>query len=142
FERASGSRLPRSKSDDRRCARTRRRPVDSVGTRRLHSPPLTGPSTKRRHGISIALFALAFALRAIYLTIARSPVGNYNWLLAGSLLTDGTLSIDGVKTTALEPLYPLFLAAARAIVGDRPWAVQVIQCGVGALGAPLLFRLT
>jgi len=85
---------------------------------------------------------LAFAPRVLYLAVARSPFDNYNWLLAGGLLTDGSLSIDGVKTTAFEPLYPMFLAAARLIVGDRWWAVQVIQCAVGALGAPLLFRLT
>ena len=98
--------------------------------------------TKRNHAISIALFALAFALRVIYLAVARSPFDNYNWLLAGSLLTDGSLSIDGVKTTAFEPLYPLFLAGARLLVGDRWWAVQVVQCAFGALGAPLLSWLT
>ena len=99
-------------------------------------------STKHHHATSIALFALAFAPRVIYVALVRSPFDNYNWLLAGSLLSDGSLSIDGVKTTAFEPLYPLFIAASRAIVGDRWWAVQVIQCAVGALGAPLLFRLT
>ena len=101
-----------------------------------------GPSTERHRATSIALFALAFAPRAVYLAVARSPFDNYNWLLAGSLLTDGSLSIGGVRTTAFEPLYPLFLAASRLLVGDRWWAVQMIQCAAGALGAPLLFRLT
>lgn len=90
---------------------------------------------------TIAVFALAFAPRVVYLAVARSPHDTYNWLLASSLLTDGSLSIGGVKTTAFEPLYPIVLAASRLLVGDRWWAVQIIQCALGAAGAVLLHRL-
>ncbi|HYM25130.1 MAG TPA: glycosyltransferase family 39 protein, partial [Vicinamibacterales bacterium] len=91
--------------------------------------------------VEALLFALALAPRLLYLAIARSPFENYNWNLAGSLLTDGSLSIGGVKTTAFEPLYPLFLAASRFVTGDRWVGVQAIQCALGAAGAVLLYRL-
>ena len=98
-------------------------------------------SSNRDRRIQWALFALALAPRLLYLVVARSPFDNYNWSLATGLLTDGSLSIDGAKTTAFEPLYPLFLAACRLIAGDRGWAVQAMQCALGAVGAPLLCRL-
>ena len=89
-----------------------------------------------------ALFAMALVPRVLYLLRARPAVENYQWELATSLLTDGSLSVDGVKTTAFEPLYPLFLAASRLLVGDHTALVRLIQCGVGAIGAVLLYRLT
>ena len=91
--------------------------------------------------VSLALFALALALRIVYLAMASSPYDNYLWRLATSLLTDGSLSIDGVKTTGFEPMYPLFIAASRLLVGDRMLFVQMIQCGVAAIGAPLVYGL-
>lgn len=89
-----------------------------------------------------ALFAAAFVPRALYLLYARPAPENYQWALASSLLTNGSLSLDGVTTTAYEPLYPLFLAGARLLVGNHAGLVRVIQCGVGAVGAVLLYRLT
>ena len=120
-----------------RSTRPVRQRSGALGTLR---PLLNWPSNRRRD-IQLALFGLALAPRVFYLAVARSPFDNYNWALAGSLLTNGSLSIGGVKTTAFEPLYPLFLAACRMLVGDRWWAVQAIQCALGALGAPLLYRL-
>src|SRR5262245_27685361 len=89
-----------------------------------------------------ALFATALVPRVLYLLYAPPAVENYQWALAGSLLTDGSLSVDGVQTTDFEPLYPLFLAASRLLVGDRFALVRLIQCGLGAVGAVLLYRLT
>jgi Dolichyl-phosphate-mannose-protein mannosyltransferase len=120
-----------------RSTRPVRQPSRALGTLR----PLLNWSSNRHRKIHLALFALALAPRVFYLAAARSPFDNYNWTLAGSLLTDGSLSIGGVKTTAFEPLYPLFLALCRALVADRSWAVQLIQCTLGAVGAPLLYRL-
>ncbi len=96
----------------------------------------------RERAIYAALFATALVPRLLYLLSAHPAVENYQWDLAGSLLTDGSLSVDGVKTAAFEPLYPLFLAASRLLVDDRVALVRLIQCGVGALGAVLLYRLT
>ena len=67
----------------------------------------------------VALFATALVPRVLYLVYARPAVENYQWELASSLLTDGSLGIDGLRTTAFEPLYPLFLAASRLLVGDH-----------------------
>lgn len=63
------------------------------------------------------------------------------WALSDSLLTNRQLSFDGIKTTAFEPAYPLFLALARTLVGNRMLLVQGVQCGVAALGAVFLYRL-
>jgi hypothetical protein len=96
----------------------------------------------RERGLYAAVFAAAFVPRILYL-LSTHPAGeNYQWDLAGSLLSNGSLSIDGVKTTAFEPLYPLFLAVSRLLVGDHVAFVRLIQCGVGAIGAVLLYRLT
>ena len=96
----------------------------------------------RERAIDAALFAAALVPRVLYLLYARPAVENYQWDLASSLLTDGSLSVEGVKTTAYEPLYPLFLAASRLLAGDHFALVRVIQCAVGAAGAVLLYRLT
>jgi hypothetical protein len=88
------------------------------------------------------LFATALVPRVLYLLYARPAAANYQWDLASSVLADGSLSVDGIKTTAFEPLYPLFLAASRLLAGDHPALVRLIQCGVGAIGAVLLYRLT
>jgi len=114
----------------------------------MHSPPRAcAPvdviaARSRERAIYAALFLAALVPRALYLLRARPAVENYQWALAGSLLTDGSLSVDGMKTTAYEPLYPLFLAGARLLAGDHFTLVRVIQCGLGALGAVLLYRLT
>jgi 4-amino-4-deoxy-L-arabinose transferase-like glycosyltransferase len=100
------------------------------------------PHRSRDRAIYAAVFAAALVPRVLYLLSARPAVENYQWGLASSLLTDGSLSLDGVKTTAFEPLYPLFLAASRLLAGDHFAPVRAIQCGVGALGAVLLYRLT
>ena len=65
--------------------------------------------------------------------------GEY-WELAGNLLEHGQLGFQGGRTT-YEPLYPLFLAASRALTGDRVWLVQALQAIVASAGAIYLFLL-
>jgi len=91
--------------------------------------------------VGISLFALASAARLAYLFVASPPFQDFYWDLAGNLLRDGSLSIDGVKTTEFEPLYPLFLALARWLARDQVTAVQAIQALVASLGAVFLFCL-
>ena len=62
--------------------------------------------------------------------------------MAASLLRDGTLGFDGVPTTRFEPLYPIFVAALRALTGDRVLVAQMIQVAIGSLAAVCLFHLT
>jgi hypothetical protein len=64
------------------------------------------------------------------------------WALSGSLLRTASFAIDGAAVTDYEPLYPLFLAGARMVTGDRVLLVQVIQLSVASLGAVFLYRLS
>jgi hypothetical protein len=87
------------------------------------------------------LFCLAAAARITYLLISRPDVDSPYWALSESLVRAGALTIDGVPNTDFEPLYPLFLAAARLIAQDRVIVVQVLQIAVASAGAVFLYRL-
>jgi 4-amino-4-deoxy-L-arabinose transferase-like glycosyltransferase len=89
----------------------------------------------------LGIYALAISPRILYLLIARPVFESQYWALSDSLLANGRLGFDGVKTTAFEPAYPLFLALARTLVGNRTLLVQVVQSAVAALGAVFLYRL-
>lgn len=67
--------------------------------------------------------------------------GIYYWDLAGSLLSHGVLGFEGQPTSAFEPLYPLFLAAARWLTGDNLAGVLLLQVAVASLGGVYLYRL-
>src|SRR3989338_3441099 len=98
-------------------------------------------SSRAEWRVYLGLWAFAAAVRLLYLAAARPAFIIYYWDAASSLLQNASLSLDGVKTAALEPLYPLFLAAARWLVGDRPGLVQVIQALVASAGAVYLYKL-
>jgi hypothetical protein len=91
--------------------------------------------------IYLAVWGLAAAVRLGYLLAAPPVFTIYYWDAASSLLHDGSLAIEGVRTAALEPLYPLFLAAARLLVGDPPPVVQAVQALVASCGAVYLYKL-
>lgn len=88
------------------------------------------------------MFGLAAAARAAYLFVYRPQLESYYLGLADSLVTTGVLGIDGTPSTAFEPVYPVFLAAARLMFGDRFVLIQLLQVGVAAAGAVLLYCLT
>jgi len=77
----------------------------------------------------------------VYLFVHPPAAVNPYWSLADGLLRDGSLAIEGQKTTVFEPLYPLFVAAARAIL-RAPLAVDLLQALIAAAGAALIDRLT
>ncbi len=81
-------------------------------------------------------------MRLLYVAVARPEFTIYYWDASTSLLDDGSLSSGGVRTALLEPLYPLFLAAMRWLLGDRPLLVQVAQALVASAGAVWLYLLT
>ena len=87
------------------------------------------------------MFVLALLTRLLYLLLERPPFDGDYWALSDSLLRDWSLSLHGIRTTAFEPAYPLFLAMARVAVGHSALLVQVIQCTVAAAGAVFLYRL-
>jgi hypothetical protein len=80
--------------------------------------------------------------RLIYLLVSTPPFSGTYWALSDGLLRDGSLAVDGQKTTEFEPLYPIFLAVSRVLVAHHVFLVQLLQIGVAAIGAVCLYRLT
>ena len=91
--------------------------------------------------IYLRLWTLAAAVRLLYLAAAQPPFTLYYWDAASSLIQFGSLALEGVTTAAIEPLYPLFLAAVRLVAGDRPLLVQTVQTLVASAGAVYLYKL-
>jgi uncharacterized membrane protein len=77
----------------------------------------------------------------VYLVVARPPFAPEYWLLADGLLHDGSLAIEGVKTTEYEPLYAIFLAGIRLVARDRLFLVRLLQVAMASTGAIYLYRL-
>jgi 4-amino-4-deoxy-L-arabinose transferase-like glycosyltransferase len=88
------------------------------------------------------LFGLAAAARAVYLFVYRPSLESYYLALAESLLSTGVLGFSGVPSTAFEPIYPSFLAAATLLFGERHVLIQLLQACMASAGAVLLYRLT
>ena len=80
--------------------------------------------------------------RTIYLLVFHPRLESYYLGLADSMIHTGVLGLDGRPSAAFEPVYPLFLAAARLIFGERILLIQVAQVLIASLGAPLLYCLT
>jgi 4-amino-4-deoxy-L-arabinose transferase-like glycosyltransferase len=91
--------------------------------------------------VCLTLFLVAYLPRLAYVLLSESTFDGYHWRVADSLLAQGALAMDGVATTQYEPLYPMFLAAARAVSGERLQVVRALQAAVDALGAVFLYLL-
>jgi 4-amino-4-deoxy-L-arabinose transferase-like glycosyltransferase len=89
---------------------------------------------------SALVFAMCAAPRLLALAVFPRSSTYYDEL-ATSLLSSGTLAFDGIPSTYMEPLYPLFLAGARLVTGDSAVAVIVLQIAVASLGGVFLYRL-
>jgi hypothetical protein len=87
------------------------------------------------------LFSLAALVRLGYLFAVRPAFETDYWDISTSLIHDGSIAIDGIRTTDYEPLYPVFLAVTRVLSGDHVLVVQVIQSATASLGAVYLYRL-
>src|SRR4051812_4451936 len=86
-------------------------------------------------------FAFAFLSRLTYLLVARPSFDGVYWALAGGLLRDGSLAIDGARRTDFEPLYPMVLAASRIVTREHLILVQILQIAIASAGAVFLYRL-
>ena len=75
----------------------------------------------------LLLLSLAVLARTIYLLTFRPPLESYYLGLADSLIRAGVLGLDGRPSTAFEPGYPLFLAAAPLMFGERILLIQLTQ---------------
>src|SRR5438045_3282376 len=87
-----------------------------------------------------AVFIIAAVPRCLHLALAPIRFDDWQWGLATSLLTRGSFEHEGA-TTDFEPLYPLFVAGIRSVVGDRPAIVLFVQGLIASFGAVLLFRI-
>src|SRR5262245_12650837 len=89
-----------------------------------------------------ALVAAAAALtRLAYWGVAGTPDTHvFPWFLSDGWLRHATIAYGDTPTAAFEPLYPLFIAAARTLV-DSPSFVIAAQIAVACVGAICLRRL-
>ncbi|MBI5597386.1 MAG: glycosyltransferase family 39 protein [Elusimicrobia bacterium] len=95
------------------------------------------------------LYALALGLRLVHLVWHRADF----WLTvpllddaifeswADTILKEGWLA-PSLGVFDFNPAYPYFLAAVRAVIGPSQHALFVLQHALGALVAPLLYRVT
>jgi dolichyl-phosphate-mannose-protein mannosyltransferase len=97
----------------------------------------------RRSGLAqmALVFGLALVVRLVCLFVTRPAFDSVYWSLSDSLVRDGSLALDGIRTTAFEPLYPMFLAFTRIVVADSQPVVQAAQCIVASVGGVFLFRM-
>jgi hypothetical protein len=89
----------------------------------------------------VGVFVAALILRLAYLAMFRPPFDSVYWELATSILQNHSLTINRTPLIDFEPLYPLFLAATRLLVGDDPLKSQVGQATVASLGTIFVYRL-
>ncbi len=89
------------------------------------------------------LAVLCFVPRLLCLSFHFYPTNSksFYWELSDSLLQSGTLGFHGIKTTAFEPLYPLFLAGARLITRDHMFFVLLFQIIIEIIGCLYLYKL-
>ncbi len=88
-------------------------------------------------------FGLCFVPRLAYhlWNPVLDPASNYYWRLSDSLLRFGTLGFDGVRSTAFEPLYPLFLGVSRWLTRDHFLGVILLQIAVASIGCIYFYKL-
>lgn len=96
----------------------------------------------------IALFALAFALRLLYL---RELVGTPYYGELGPISDSGYYharaqeiaagQFVGSEASFLSPLYCYFLGAIYALAGPDPVAARVVQCALGGVSCVVLRRI-
>ncbi len=108
-------------------------------------------STELPRWVVISVFAVAFATRALWLLIDAGRTGNVNqlafpdehdyWQLASSLASgDGLVGEHGYRALRM-PLYPGMLSLV-AKLSHGVFIAKVVQCGIGALAAVFVARLT
>jgi len=89
----------------------------------------------------LSLLCLAPRLGCLFFHFRPENLISFYWELSNGLLHNGMLSINGIKTTAFEPLYPLFLAGTRWITGDHKFLVLIFQIVIGMIGCLYLYEL-
>jgi len=94
--------------------------------------------------ISLAIFALAFTIRLIYLFQVESVPLFYHLAADGRSYDEWAQRIAagdwlGQEIFYQAPLYPYFLALFQAILGHDLWSIRVIQIILGSASCALLY---
>ncbi len=91
------------------------------------------------------VFLLSFIPRLIcllfYFRSLTTEQSQY-WRLSSGLVHYGTLGDGRYPETFMEPLYPLFLAAARVLTSDSLFLTMLCQILLASLGAVYLYKLS
>ena len=92
----------------------------------------------------LLIFSICFLPRFIYLftQLKIDPSWSFHWAFSENLLRYGVLGYEHLRSTAVDPLYPIFLAGARWVSGDRLILVLLIQITVAAVGCIYFYRLS
>ncbi len=80
-------------------------------------------------------------LAFLFLRPVEDPSWSHYWNLSSGLMNFHTLGYSGEQVTNIEPGYPFFLAAARAMTGGNVTGVFFVQVLVASLGGPLVCAL-
>lgn len=100
----------------------------------------------------LGLFLLAFSVRFFFATVAFPAVADATGLctssdgyedIAKNLLAGNGFRVkpEYAQTTLRMPIYPGFLAAVFAVVGERLWVIQMLQSCFGAATCAMIFLL-
>ena len=107
----------------------------------IQTRPALADKSDSHTSACVVLFVIAAVFRLGYLIAKRPTFDSLYWLLATSILHDGSMTIAGEPSADFEPLYPLFLAASRLFTLSHPLGTQVLQVLVASLGTVFAFRL-
>jgi 4-amino-4-deoxy-L-arabinose transferase-like glycosyltransferase len=95
----------------------------------------------RPHSILLPTFLFAAAVRLIYVATLHSDASFFAEADAGLYWSLSEHLRDAVTATDRMPLYPLFLAGCRALFGDSPRAVAIVQALLDAGTCAMIARL-
>jgi hypothetical protein len=90
--------------------------------------------------LPLVVFAMCLVPRAAAVFI-WPPQPTYYSELANSLARGQGFTSGGEPITAIEPLYPAFLAVLERVTGGNAVATGLLQAAVGAIGGVLLWQL-
>ncbi len=102
------------------------------------------PAILRTHRTLAATLATAACVRIIAAVALDPPLSSDDReyvLLARTVLTDGSLSLDGQPTAYRLPGYPAFIAGVFALTGTSETALRMVQAAVDTLTCFFVFVL-
>jgi len=113
-------------------------------SRRGHKEAIIGPSPTANQVWLVAIFALAFLLRVIYLGQIESIPLFYHLAGDGRIYDEWGQRIAagnwlGRGVFYQAPLYPYFLGVLQFILGHDLWLIRLVQITLGAFSCALIY---